>query len=95
MRDAFIAVDPTISDENFLKRFRDAGCYLIDLCAFAELNSDCVATLVRSIEADVRRAAGMARFSICPIPDDGFGIEELLQNNSFPKFGTFCDNEGR
>ena len=85
MRDAFIAVDPTISDENFLKRFRDAGCYLIDLCsrpvddldrasrraactaavpclarAFAELNSDCVATLVRSIEADVRSAASRA-----------------------------------
>jgi len=32
MRDAFIAVDRTIGDENFLERFQDAGCYLIDLC---------------------------------------------------------------
>jgi hypothetical protein len=31
-RDAFRAVDPEINDENFLARFREAGCYLIDLC---------------------------------------------------------------
>jgi hypothetical protein len=32
MRDAFIAVDPTINDGNFLKRFQADGCYLVDLC---------------------------------------------------------------
>jgi hypothetical protein len=85
MRDAFIAVDRTISDENFLKRFQDAGCYLVDLCGrpvddldpalrraacnaavprfaqtIAELNPERVATLVRSIEADVKSAASRA-----------------------------------
>lgn len=85
MRDAFIAVDRTIDDENFLKRFQDAGCYLVDLCGrpvddldpaprraacaaavprlartIAELNPDCIATLVRSIEANVKSAASRA-----------------------------------
>jgi hypothetical protein len=85
MRDVFIAVDPAIKDENFLNRFQDAGCYLVDLCgkpvddldpgprratcnagvprlsrSIAELNPECVATLVRSIEADVKRAAASA-----------------------------------
>jgi hypothetical protein len=32
VRDAFRVVDPTLGDENFLAAFRDAGCYLIDLC---------------------------------------------------------------
>jgi hypothetical protein len=32
MREAFQAVDPRISDENFLLRFQAFGCYLTDLC---------------------------------------------------------------
>ena len=85
MRDAFIAIDRTISDEDFLTRFQKAGCYLVDLCVrpvddlhpaprraacaaaiprlaktIAQLNPDCIATLVRSIEPDVKRAASRA-----------------------------------
>ncbi len=32
VRDAFRVVEPTLGDDNFLAAFRDAGCYLIDLC---------------------------------------------------------------
>jgi hypothetical protein len=97
MREAFSAVDETIGDENFLQRFQDAGCYLVDLCgrpvddldsgsrraaceaavprlaqSISELKPDCVATLVRSIEADVKSAASRAgwkgRFLHLPYP---------------------------
>lgn len=32
MRDAFLAIDPSIRDDNFLESFQKAGCYLIDTC---------------------------------------------------------------
>src|SRR5580658_9845436 len=32
MRDAFRAIDPSITDESFLAVFRRSGCYLIDAC---------------------------------------------------------------
>ena len=32
MRDAFAAIDPSIAGTDFLSRFREAGCYLVDLC---------------------------------------------------------------
>ncbi len=32
MRDAFLAIDPSITDQNFLALFQRTGCYLIDLC---------------------------------------------------------------
>jgi hypothetical protein len=85
MRDAFSIADPTVDDENFLKRFQDAGCYLIDLCGdpvdnlapparraaceagerrlagtIEELRPGTIATLVRSIEANVKKAAARA-----------------------------------
>jgi hypothetical protein len=31
-RDVFQSVDPSIRDELFLAKFRDLGCYLVDLC---------------------------------------------------------------
>jgi hypothetical protein len=33
MRDAFHLVDNSITDENFLARFQQTGCYLIDVCS--------------------------------------------------------------
>jgi hypothetical protein len=33
MRDAFRAVDASISDDNFLAVFKEAGCYFVDLCS--------------------------------------------------------------
>jgi len=33
IRDAFCALDPSVTDEQFLGRFQSAGCYLIDVCA--------------------------------------------------------------
>jgi hypothetical protein len=85
MRDAFSLVDPTIDDENFLNRFQNAGCYLVDLCGrpvddldpvsrraarkagerrlagiVAELQPERIATLVRSIETHVKKAASRA-----------------------------------
>jgi hypothetical protein len=85
MRDVFRAVDSAIDDENFLNRFRDAGCYLVDLCArpvddldprsrraaclagerrlakaIAEFEPERIATLVRSIEPNVKKAAARA-----------------------------------
>ena len=33
VRGLFQAADPSISDEEFLHRFRESGCYLIDACA--------------------------------------------------------------
>lgn len=33
IRDAFCAIDPSVTDEQFLGRFQSAGCYLIDVCA--------------------------------------------------------------
>ena len=32
MRDTFQTVDPSMRDESFFATFRDAGCYLVDLC---------------------------------------------------------------
>jgi hypothetical protein len=32
IRDAFRAIDPSITDETFLPIFQRSGCYLIDLC---------------------------------------------------------------
>jgi hypothetical protein len=32
MRDAFRAIDPSITDERFLSSFQNTGCYLIDTC---------------------------------------------------------------
>ncbi len=33
IRDAFLAIDPSLTDESFLDAFQAAGCYLIDACA--------------------------------------------------------------
>jgi len=33
MLQAFVSANPGLTDETFLEAFRDAGCYLIDLCA--------------------------------------------------------------
>lgn len=33
VRDVFAALDPFVNDENFLKVFQAAGCYLVDLCS--------------------------------------------------------------
>ena len=85
MREAFLAADATFHTGEFLSAFRNAGCYLIDLCpepvdrlpardrrlaciageahlaeAISSLRPDCIVTLVRSIEANVARAAGKA-----------------------------------
>ncbi len=87
MRSVFQAVDPSIDDSNFLDVFRDAGCYLVDLCGqpvdrlvpakraavcasgeprlartIAELNPKMIATLVRSIEPNVKKAATLAEW---------------------------------
>jgi hypothetical protein len=50
MRDAFRAVDPGIGEDNFLSAFKEAGCYLIDLCADP----------VDQLPADLRRAVCLA-----------------------------------
>lgn len=85
MRDAFQATDPSITDANFLSRFKASGCYLMDLCpepvdqldakarraacvaseasltrTIAKLHPPVIATVVRSIEINVRRAANGA-----------------------------------
>lgn len=33
IRDTFRMIDPSITDDTFLKIFQGSGCYLIDLCA--------------------------------------------------------------
>ncbi len=33
MLEAFRSANPSLTDESFLDSFRDAGCYLVDLCA--------------------------------------------------------------
>ena len=50
MRDAFQAVDPSITDDTFLDLFRNLGCYLIDACAEP----------VDHLDARSRRAACLA-----------------------------------
>jgi hypothetical protein len=85
MLEAFSIADPAIGHENFLNRFRDAGCYLVDLCGrpvddleplsrreacdagerrlakiIREVQPEQIATLVRSIEANVKKAASRA-----------------------------------
>jgi hypothetical protein len=32
IREAFLAIEPSITDESFLSVFQESGCYLIDLC---------------------------------------------------------------
>ena len=32
IRDTFRLIDPSITDDNFLQKFRASGCYLIDTC---------------------------------------------------------------
>jgi hypothetical protein len=34
IRDAFLTVDPSLSDASFLDAFQAAGCYLIDVCPY-------------------------------------------------------------
>jgi hypothetical protein len=34
VRDAFLFIDPSLSDETFLAAFQAAGCYLIDICPY-------------------------------------------------------------
>jgi hypothetical protein len=116
MRDAFIAVDRTINDENFLKRFQDAGCYLVDLCGspvdhldpalrrgacdaavprlaktIAELNPDCLITLVRSIEGAVKTAASRAAWegNLLHLPYPGRWIRhrKLFTEMLLPEIG--------
>ncbi|MEP7353231.1 MAG: uracil-DNA glycosylase family protein [Acidobacteriota bacterium] len=85
MRDVFALIDQTVSDVDFLARFRQSGCYLVDLCpepvdkmpadlrrsacaagetslagTITRLQPRMIATLVRSIEANVTRAATRA-----------------------------------
>jgi hypothetical protein len=50
VRNLFQAADPSISDENFLLRFQECGCYLIDTCADA----------VDKLQPKERRAACIA-----------------------------------
>jgi uracil-DNA glycosylase len=50
MRDAFRALDPSISDDNFLSVFRNSGCYLIDVCPYP----------VDQLDAQSRRHACLA-----------------------------------
>lgn len=33
IRDAFCAIDPSVTDDRFLGIFQESGCYLIDACA--------------------------------------------------------------
>jgi hypothetical protein len=116
MRAAFIAVDQTINDENFLKRFQDAGCYLVDLCGspvdhldpalrrgacdaagprlaktIAELNPDCLITLVRSIEGVVKTAASRAAWegNLLHLPYPGRWIRhrKLFTEMLLPEIG--------
>ena len=88
MRDAFRIADPSTDDQNFLRRFQAAGCYLTDLCGYPvdqletkarratctageprltkiirDLQPDMIATLVRSIEPNVKRAASRAAWN--------------------------------
>ncbi len=88
MREAFQAVDASISDEAFLEMFRDSGCYFVDLCSepvdrldahlrrdecvagevrlmktIARLHPVVIATVVRSIEGNVIRAAAQANWN--------------------------------
>jgi hypothetical protein len=85
MRDAFRAIDPSITDETFLSAFQRSGCYLVDACphpvdqldsrsrraavltsepslgrAIKRLQPRSMVTLVRSIKANVERAASCA-----------------------------------
>jgi hypothetical protein len=82
---AFRQADPTINRENFLEKFKAAGCYLLDLCPdpvdrldskareaarrasegslarrIANLHPERMALLLRSITANVSRAASRA-----------------------------------
>lgn len=50
MRNLFEAADPSVSDENFLQKFQECGCYLVDLCGEP----------ADKLEANARRAAHVA-----------------------------------
>ena len=50
IRDAFHAIDPSITDEGFLTVFQNTGCYLIDTCTDP----------VDHMDAESRRAACLA-----------------------------------
>ncbi len=88
MREAFEAIDPSLTDATFLAAFQAAGCYLIDLCprpvdhldsksrreacraseeglarTIVRLQPSAIATLLRSIEANVLRAASGAKWN--------------------------------
>ncbi len=56
IREAFRAIRPSITDENFLSVFQESGCYLIDLCPRP----------VDHLDARTRRAACVAsEASLC------------------------------
>ena len=114
MRDVFLAVDQTVTGGNFLNRFQQAGCYLVDLCGnpvddldpaprraacaaavprlariIAELNPDCIVTLLRSIEPNVKTAAANAgwdgRLLHLPYPGRWSGHRKLFTETLVPE----------
>ena len=88
VRDAFRVLDPSVDDNNFLVRFQEAGCYLVDLCehpvdkygpsarraacvggedrltrTIRQLHPLAIVTVLKSIRANVHRAAAAASWS--------------------------------
>lgn len=50
MRNLFEMADPSVSDESFLQKFQECGCYLVDLCGEP----------VDKLESNARRPAHLA-----------------------------------
>jgi hypothetical protein len=100
--EAFHLVDSSIVDENFLTRFRSAGCYLVDACGMPvdrmepvarrtaclegepllqrrirRFQPETIVSLVRSIRANVERAAEHAQWTgtLVTVPYPGRWIQ--------------------
>src|SRR5437899_2982713 len=56
IRDAFCSLDPSVTDDRFLDIFQETGCYL----RISRFQPAAIATLLRSIQNNVRRAADRA-----------------------------------
>jgi hypothetical protein len=116
MRDAFRAIDASITDTNFLSIFQASGCYLIDLCptpvdhldaksrraaclaseallsrTISRLQPTAIATVVRSIEDNVARAASRADwdgvFIHLPYPGRWSGHRAVFVDTLLPAIG--------
>ena len=77
VRDVFQTVDPSISDQTFLARFREYGCYLIDACPHPEDQLEPKARRAACIEGETSLSKTIRRLQ----PEMIVSLVRLIREN--------------